>query len=117
MKKELLICTLVLTLFGSAYSTNAQRRCEKCEQEEFLDEEAAIVLTNFAGMIGSFINIVQNPDNARNVGRNLGDMIHGIGNIVSMAIKRGKPIEDYIRSNEFKEQVRELIAKKVRPLP
>ena len=114
MKKGVLICALALTFAGSAY---AQRRCEKCEQEEFIDQEAAIVLTNFAGMIGSVINIAHNPDNTRNVGRNLGDIIHGIANIVGTAIKRGKPVEDYIRSDEFKEKVEEIVAEKTKPTP
>lgn len=61
--------------------------CGKDHDQE--DNTTQIVLTNFASMIGHFIQMTQNPDNSHNVAQNLGGIIHGVANIVSNVVKRG----------------------------
>ena len=91
-------------------------KCEKCRQREREDEEeVTTVLTNFAGMVVSFINMTQDPHNSRNIGYNLGNMIHGIGNIVSAAIRGGIEIEEYVTSEDFREKIHGLLLNQDEP--
>ncbi|MCK5632263.1 hypothetical protein KAH94_00780 [bacterium] len=85
----------------------------QCHCPPDIDEEGAAVLTQFAGMVCSFVNILQSPHNSANVGSNLGKIVHGLGNIISIAIKRGQPIAEYIQTDEFKEKMEHLIVSKI----
>lgn len=104
-------CVAFLMLSSIWFTVNAEtQQCPKHGQP--IDEEAVIVLSNFAGMVGSFINILQDPHNSENVGHNIGNMVHGIANILTTAITRSIPVMGYINSEQFKDDLEKLIVKK-----
>jgi len=111
MDKKHVLCLVTLLSVSSLYAASRDcqmtTRCEKCDKQD--EEEVAVVLSNFAGMVASFINMTSNPNDTRVVGQNLGNIIHGIGNIVSVAIKAGETIEEYVQSQDFREKVMRLV--------
>ncbi len=50
-------------------------------------KEVQVLLNHFAGIIGNFFNIIQDPDNPEVVAPNIANMIGGMINIVVEAIK------------------------------
>jgi hypothetical protein len=47
------------------------------------------ILHNFAHMVGSFLQIVQDPHNPETITQNIGSMVTDIGNIITQALKTG----------------------------
>jgi len=108
----------IATLFSfAAFAQEVQepvpKKCEQCRQQQQRDreaeEEVATVLTNFAGMVASFISMTQDPHNPRNIGSNLGNIVHGIGNIITAAVRGGIEIEEYVTSEDFRKKVCEMV--------
>jgi hypothetical protein len=54
------------------------------------EKETRTVLTNFANMLGSFFNIVSNPEDTSNVAVNLTNMFTNVVNIAMLATKSKK---------------------------
>ncbi len=113
MKKHLiLLCTIFLlgTVSVSAQQPSQPKQAHHCPPE--IDHEGEVVLSHFAGILGSFINILQAPRDNANVGHNLGNMVHGLANIIATAIKRGEIIHEYVTSQEFAQEVEAFIVTK-----
>lgn len=91
-----------------------QEKPHQCPPD--LDEDGVAVLTQFAGIVGNFIGIVQAPHNPTNVGANLAGMIHGLANILTIATKSGKKLEDYVLTQEFQEEFTLLILSRAQQL-
>ena len=97
-------------------SPEEQTRCQNCRDREKqnadLDAEGIEVLGHFAGIVGNFINILQNPKNEANVGQNIGGMLHGLANIVATAIRGGHDLLDTMETDEFKKELEKMLATK-----
>lgn len=114
MKRSLYIFAALILL--ASFSTKAKEkemtRCSHYPNGE-VDEEAAIVLSTFAGMIGHFAEIVKDPhneENPNNVAVNLLGIGQGIVNIFATAVSRGIQI-----AKDFREKVAAIILSKVKP--
>jgi len=96
---------------------NCKQCRERAKQRADLDEEAITILGYFAGIIGNFINILQNPKNDANVGTNLGGMLHGLANIVATAIRSRHDLLDTMGTEAFEAELEKLVATKARIIP
>jgi len=111
MKKLILGCTIILLFTHCSTKTaptqsNQQTQQHQCPPD--LDEEGIAVLYQFAGIFGNFINVC----NGSNVGNNIGNMVHGLANILQIATRCGKNLEEYVRSDAFKKEVTLLLKSK-----
>ncbi len=52
-----------------------------------VDETTVIVLNNFAHIVSSFLNIIQDPNNPTNIAENVGSMVTDLGHILAQALK------------------------------
>lgn len=123
MKKlSLVCCTIALSLITAPVlckkrSNNTKPKIQtphsKPHGKTAADKEKAIILGHFAGIVSSFLTLVQDPHNTTHVGHHLGDMVHGVANIISTAIRKGKKIEEYVQSQEFKKEIAQLVVKRM----
>jgi len=63
-------------------------------------KEVQVLLNHFAGIVGNFFSIIQDPDNPQVVGTSIANMIGGMINIVVEAIKN-----DQLSSNANQEEI------------
>ena len=63
-------------------------------------KETQVLLNHFAGIVGNFFNIIQDPNNSQVVGSNIANMIGGMINIVVEAIKN-----DQLNSNPNQKEI------------
>jgi len=85
--------------------------CERCQQRERKEKEkVAAIFTILAGMVASFIDTRQDgPHKPCKIGSNLCNIFHGLGNIITAAIKGGVQIEEYVASEDFREKIHALV--------
>lgn len=57
------------------------------------DETTQTILNNVASMFQSFVNIVNNPDDSKNVAHSVQEMVNGVVNIGVEVIHKGLPID------------------------
>ena len=70
----------------SENTQNTAQQVVKPSQDED-EREVAIVLSNFAQIVGHFINIVKDPHTTSTVSQGVGGIICNIGNIIAQAIR------------------------------
>lgn len=126
MKKlSLMCCTVALSLTTALVLCKKQRPKTNVKVHTHhperhgkkpvdLDEEAIIVLGHFAGIVSSFFTLLQAPRDTNNVGRSLGDMVDGLVNIISTAVRKGKKLENHVQTPEFKKEIAKLFVKRIR---
>ncbi len=110
--KKLVMAVCILTLSFNCPIT-AEKTSKPHQCEPIIDEDGAEVLSNFAGIIGNFIGIVQAPHNPANVGANLAGMVHGMANMLAIATRSGKNLEEYVQTPEFQEQFAQVLTKRM----
>ena len=84
-----------------------QKPLDKDEREK---QAVQAILTNFAGVAGSFFNIVAAPNDPQNVGNSIANMIHGMINIEVEAFKHAQLSLD-ADEETIREFVKELTKK------
>lgn len=99
MKRFLLTLSILVCTSHSLYCEETNNN--KQQQQAAIDEEGMEILGHFAGMLGSFVGILQAPHDPANVGNNIGNMVHGLANILQVATRSGKDLAAYIESEEF----------------
>ena len=120
MKKSVIILLLLFSANSHIHAEEKQqsnldqvpRKCQKCIEKD--QKEVASILASFFGVICSFFNILQAPNDKQNVRLGITGMIAGMGNIVNTAIKGGAVVQDYVESEEFEGQVKKLVATRTR---
>ena len=67
------------------------KKNQPIEANKRLDDPTKIILANFAGIVASFFNILQDPENKEVVAPNLINMVAGMVNIGAEAMKKDGP--------------------------
>lgn len=83
MKKTFLIFCLVTTL-SVVSLVQTQVRNEKLSD----DQMTGLVLHTFANIVGNFVNIVADPHNPDVVGPSVGNILTGIVNVATEALRK-----------------------------
>jgi len=113
MKKTMMLLVLFISTCTTrtvAVEHQEIQRCKNCQQRDLEDKkEVSTVLTNFAIMLTSLINIAQNPCATK---EHLLIIANGLVNIAMLAINKGsntQNIQKLLQSEEFIDQVNVLV--------
>lgn len=82
--------------------TNCTSQCQPNNEDNALQET---VLSNFAQMVQSFFNIVQNPNNGQVVGTSVAQMLSGLVNVALQIMKRLPTSLSLEEREEYLDQV------------
>jgi hypothetical protein len=120
-KRRLLMNKLIIAIGAALFSCSTLLAVQQPNNSQpqhqcspVIDEDGVEVLSNFAGIVGNFIGITQDPHNSANVGSNLAGMIHGLANILTIATRAGKNLEEFVKTPEFQEQFAALVTTRMR---
>jgi len=121
MKKIIVLLLLLFSFAKTSFSEHTTkpnldhipRKCKKCEEKE--NQKIRAIASYIFGIISSLLNILQAaPSDKQSVGTNINGIVASVGSIVATAVKGGAVVQEYVESEEFKEEVKTMVAKKTR---
>lgn len=104
IEHEELIAAWMNAIVSESKTLRINRACTHNKQSG-MDPETKAILMNFAAIVQSFFNILQDPENNENVAPNIMGMVGGMGNIITIATAKGISLNTQEEINSFAHEL------------